>query len=678
MAITPQVAIAKSFLTALNRLPDSQRKKVNEFITKFGENPTSAAINFESLQNMRDPNVRTVRIDIKYRAVVIHPPKGNVYLLVWVDNHDEAMAWAKNKIFDINAATGALQVLDMEYVEKAATIVEAKTKQAGPPGLFAALSDEDLARTGLPTVLVPAVRAVIAEDTFEKLQPYLPREAFEALYMVAAGYELESAIRESSRPQPVETKKVDTEDFTAALRRPASRAEFHLVESEAELLEMLNASLDTWRVFLHPNQEAIVHTNFRGPARVLGGAGTGKTVVAMHRIRHLAKAIFPGEKLLFTTFNRNLAANISELLDSLCGPERKNIEVANIHAWALGYAGKHWGSFKFVDPSQVDILWDTALGAGGPALGWTRSDYKDEWMEVVQFHGVSTRDEYFKVSRTGAKKKLKRPERAKIWDGLAAYRAELDKGGLVDWPDLIRKVRQHIEASGIHPYRAVVVDEAQDIDAEQWRLLRVLAPTADNDLFITGDAHQRIYGKPIALSQFDINIQGRSRRLKINYRTTEQILRWATGLLVGSEIDDLDGGSDSAVGYHSLYSGPEPDVHYFKPDGMEADFLIKRIKELTVDTPPEEIAVIAKYKGRVRSYAQFLEDAGIPNSVLDGDGNSGPGIRIATMNRVKGLEFSHVIMQIPESMNSTDPRDKSLLYVAATRCRKTLTVMRTT
>lgn len=672
MAIAPQVAVSESFLTALAQLPKPIQKKVREFTAKFRANPTSSAINYESLHGMRDPKVRTVRIDLAYRAVVVHPQTGALYMLVWVDNHDEAMAWAENKIFDINATTGAIQVVDMQFVAKALEVAPTATK---PTGIFAALSDKDLARTGLPDVLVPAIRAVQRDEELEKLQPYLPQEAFEALYLVAAGTDLDTAIRESSRPPIAEaTKPVDTTDFAAALQKPASRRQFRLIESEDELEEMLDASIDKWRVFLHPTQDAIVRANFRGPARVLGGAGTGKTVVAMHRARHLAK-LYPDGKILFTAFNRNLATNIAGLLDTLCGKvERARIEVANIHSWAVKYAGKQWGPVTIVTPTQEAECWTAAL-AKGRALDWTDEDYKAEWDGVILFHGITTRDAYFKASRAGSPKTLKRAERAAIWEGLAAYRAELDRRKLYEWTDVVRKVREHIEKDGTTPYRAIVVDEAQDIDAEQWRLLRVLAPNEDNSLFITGDAHQRIYGKPITLSQFGINIRGRSYRLKINYRTTEQILRWATKLLAGVSVDDLDGETDNTVGYRSLYTGPDPDVRTFASSSAETAFLVDHVRELAATTPPEEIAVVAKTKQRLNAYAAALDAAGIAHTILDGD-TVGPGIRVATMHRVKGLDFTHVLMHMSKAKTATgDPRDQSLLYVAATRCRKTLSVL---
>ena len=672
MTIAPQVAVSESFLTALAQLPKPIQKKVREFTSKFRSNPTSSAINYETLHSMRDPKVRTVRIDLAYRAVVVHPPTGSLYMLVWVDNHDEAMAWAQNKIFDINATTGAIQVVDMQFVAKTLDIAPAPAK---PTALFTALSNTDLARTGLPDVLVPAIRAVQCDEELEKLQPYLPQEAFEALYLVAAGTDLDTAIRESSRPPIAEpTKPVDTTDFAAALQKPASRRQFRLVESKDELEEMLDASIDKWRVFLHPTQDAIVRANFRGPARVLGGAGTGKTVVAMHRARQLAK-LYPDGKVLFTAFNRNLATNIAGLLDSLCGKvERARIEVENIHSWAVKYASKQWGPVAIVNPTQEAECWAGAL-AKSRSMDWTEDDYRTEWDSVILFHGITTRDAYFKASRAGCPKPLKRAERAAIWEGLAAYRAELDRRKLLEWTDVVRKVREHIEQTGTTPYRAIVVDEAQDIDAEQWRLLRVLAPHEDNSLFITGDAHQRIYGKPITLSQFGINVRGRSYRLKINYRTTEQILRWATKLLAGIEVDDLDGDTDNTVGYRSLYTGPDPDVRTFSSSSAETAFVVDHVRALSASTPAEEIAVVAKTKQRLSAYAAALDAAGIAHTILDGD-TIGPGIRIATMHRVKGLDFTHVLMHMPKAKTHTgDPRDQSLLYVAATRCRKTLSVL---
>jgi superfamily I DNA and RNA helicase len=205
----------------------------------------------------------------------------------------------------------------------------------------------------LPAVLIPAVRAIETDGQLEKLQPYLPPEAYEALFLIACGYALDTAIRESTQAATA-AAEVDPSDFVAALERPASRREFRLVGSEDELLEMLDASLDTWRVFLHPNQQAIVKTNFRGAARVLGGAGTGKTVVAMHRARRLA-TMFPDETILFATFNRNLATNIGGLLDKLCGPERARIEVTNIHRWVIAKHYRYWGERpNIVDARQAD------------------------------------------------------------------------------------------------------------------------------------------------------------------------------------------------------------------------------------------------------------------------------------------------------------------------------------
>ncbi|MEO1301934.1 MAG: UvrD-helicase domain-containing protein [Myxococcota bacterium] len=675
MSVRPQIALSRSFLDSLSALPKAVQKKAREFAFKFQENPKAPSINYESIADARDPKIRTVRIDLSYRAIVVHPPEGNVYLLVWVDHHDEAMAWARNKRFDVHATTGAIQVLDMEAVASA-TDNSLPNPDETVDTMFGRWADAELLRVGLPEVLLPAIRAVRRDTELDALKTFLPQEASEALLFLACGYELDVAIRESSRASLETSAPVNTNDFEAALSVPSSRREFRLIESELDLLNMLDESLEHWRVFLHPNQEAIVKANYRGPARVLGGAGTGKTVVAMHRARHLARR-YPDAKILFTTFNRNLAANIAGLLDDLCGEERDRIEVTNLHAWAVGHCKARWGQPEIAGKPQRDACWDDVLAQASTSLGWEAPNYAEEWEGVIQFHGITTRDGYLRASRAGSPSRLTRAQRVEIWQVLSAYRAGLERRGLMDWDDVLRRVRESVEREGRHPYRAIVVDEAQDLSAEAWRLLRALAPNQDDSLFITGDAHQRIYGRPITLSHFGIPIRGRSRRLKINYRTTEQVLRWSTRLLDDLSFDDMDGGQDTTTGYRSLYRGPEPEVFAFASVDEQTCFLLQRVRRLLDSgAQPEEIAVVFRYSGPAKRLVSVFAEAEIPTSRLKKDGEPDPGVRVATMHRVKGLDFTHVVMVVPAQPDeSVDVRDRSLLYVAATRCRKTLTVV---
>ena len=680
----PKIAIGTDFLSAFARIPRAEQKKVQAFADKFQIDPTMASINYEPIAQARDPKVRTVRIGQAYRAIVIHPPSGDVHMLAWVDHHDEAMAWAKNKRFDVNEITGAIQIVDMEEVEHLSEVASQEEEKpsdveepdwADVPRLFDPVSDVDLQELGLPPLLLPSVRALESDGQLDKLRPYLPSEVYEALFMVICGASIEDALREVTRPD-----RVDTSDFTQALEHPDTKRRFRVVETTDELHAMLNAPLEKWRVFLHPMQENLVKRHFNGPARVLGGAGTGKTVVAMHRARYLAREVFkaPGDRILFTTFTRNLAQNIESLLESLCGSEHKRIDVVNLHSWAVRFMRSQDVAFKIAGEKEISECWRDALSVAGTSK-WDEAFFRSEWDEVVQTNGANSFQDYRRTPRIGRGTRLSRADKELIWEVLYEYRQALRDRDLVEWVDVIRRTRQLIERKQVElSYRAVVVDEAQDLHPEDWRLLAAIAPPEPNNLFIVGDAHQRLYGRKVVLSRLGINIRGRSRRLKINYRTTEEIRRWALALLDGVEIDDLDGGQDSSQGYKSIRNGPEPDVHVFSTPRAEQDFLLEHIAELTKSYPPEEICLVARTRKQVNAYSDLLGGSGIENTVFDRDTDSdeGDGVRVATMHRVKGLEFGHVIVGgfQEESMKHADVGERCLVYVSATRAKDGLTV----
>jgi len=303
MTLSPQLYMADSFLEAFDKLPLTPRKKVREFLIKFRNDPTAASIHYEPIHDTRDERVRTVRIDLTYRAVVLHPEEAAGYVLVWVDHHDEAMDWARNKVFPVHPATGALQMLDLQRVEAAnRRAAEAPpVKALAAYALFETFKDADLLRAGVPEMLLPSVRALHDEDELERLRPFLPAEAYEALFYIASlGCSIDEALLHAGALVEPEAATVDV---AVALAHPDSRRRFHLIESTEELDEILDAPLAKWRIFLHPSQARLVERHFNGPARVLGGAGTGKTVVAMHRARHLARTVFtaPDDRILFTT-----------------------------------------------------------------------------------------------------------------------------------------------------------------------------------------------------------------------------------------------------------------------------------------------------------------------------------------------------------------------------------------
>ncbi|MCP4592749.1 MAG: AAA family ATPase, partial [bacterium] len=240
-------------------------------------------------------------------------------------------------------------------------------------------------------------------------------------------------------------------------------------------------------------------------------------------------------------------------------------------------------------------------------------------------------------------------QRAAVWEVLAEFQRELDALDKMTWLDLVSQTRLYLaEQGGILPYRAVVVDETQDLHPEELRLLRQMVPEGGNDLFLVGDAHQRIYGRPVVLSHCSINIRGRSSKLRINYRTTEEIRDWAVSVLTGQPIDDLDGGLDDHLGYKSLLHGAPPTVRHFDSQADEQTYVIGALESLIVEdnVPAEAICVVARKSSLLEDYRVAFEASGIDCLQLDAHtrDDTGPGVRLATMHRVKGLEFAHVLM----------------------------------
>ena len=427
---------------------------------------------------------------------------------------------------------------------------------------------------------------------------------------------------------------------------------------------------------------------------MLGGAGTGKTVVAMHRARHLAAKVFtgPADRILFTTYTANLAENIEATLNTFCGAERQRIEVVHLHAWAVRFLRSHGDDKDIASPEDVEACWTEAIHGSG-VKEFDPAFLRKEWEEVVLSNGIEEREAYLKVPRLGRGKTLSRPQRGRAWQVFERYQAALARRNRLDWLSLIRQARRMLDAGQTKPpFRAVVVDEAQDFHPEEWRLIRALVPQGANDLFVVGDAHQRIYGQKVILSRCGIMIHGRSSRLKINYRTTEQIRDWAMRILRGIEVDDLDGERDDGRGYRSLLTGSEPEIHHFSSRNKEREFLVTTLKGLLEERKPEDICVVARTNSLIRDeYGAALKNQGLAYQILDkGKDREGGGIRLATMHRVKGLEFPVMIIAginaktMPLRITSIDDdpiereeherKERSLLFVVATRARDRLII----
>ena len=675
------VAISSDFFSAFAALPKSKQGRVMDFMSKFRSNPLAPGMNYEKINDAHEKNMRSVRVDDTYRAIVMRDD--NVFLLLWVDHHDEAYDWARRKRCMLNHTTGSIQI----YESSAAQDNSAHTAIAAP--LFAHVHDHQLQALGVPEEQYGLVRSVDSEASFYAIQTKLPRDAFEALDLVRDGCDIDEVIEILYG----ESKDTTHDNIAAALANPITQMQFTVVEGEEELKAMMNAPLEKWRVFLHPSQRRLVTKNFSGPARVLGGAGTGKTVVAMHRARFLAQRCKESERVLFTTFTANLAQDIKENLRKICTTEEmRKIEVIHLDAWISRFLQQQDYGYTIKYGDEITELWELASRATGDDMGYPDGFFEEEWSSIVQAQGITTLQEYAQAPRTGRGIRLDRKKRIAVWKVFEEYRTLMNIKKVRDSASAMSECCQLLKSQpDYHPYVSIVVDEGQDFGMGAFRLLRALAGDEhENDLFIVGDAHQRIYRNKVTLSKCGITVRGRSSQLRVNYRTTEEIRNWAMRVLKGIPVDDLDGGLDEAKGYRSLSHGDAPIVEIFDSYGDEAAALIKHIQEkIEAGMEPMEICVIARTNKMLADYANALSDAGIRSYEIKRsktDDRHMLGVRLATMHRVKGLEFTCVFivgmtkgaMPLKSALKSSDPLSKEeavtsercLLYVALTRAKK--------
>jgi len=695
----PKVTISSEFMNAFAAVPKKMQSKVLGFITKSRANPTASSINYEKIAQFKDQSLRSVRIDQTYRGIVKKPNTGNVYMLLWVDHHDKAYAWAKNKKCTINPETGSLQVYDVDETQIQAAEQATAQQDENRDSLFVSVHNRHLVKLGIPEELIPLVRAIYSEEDLDQSVTKLPAEAHDALTSLAAGFTLDEVLNEYSRSAE-DKKTYDTDDFESALDNPDSKSRFYVVEDDIALQEILEAPLEKWRVFLHPSQRKLVERSWNGPFRVLGGAGTGKTVVAIHRAKYLVKNVFAEahDKILFTTFTRNLAADIKENLSKIC-PDKlmRRIEVVNLDRWVTGFLRKNDYTFEIDYGKRTKPLWEKAITLVPSELGLNESFYREEWERVIQPQGITAFSEYLTAPRVGRGVRLTRPKRKAIWPVFEEYRVLLNEKRLREPDDAMRDACALIKKKGdILPYRTVVVDEAQDMGAQAFKLIRqITGEDHKNDLFVVGDAHQRIYRHKVVLGQCGIKIIGRGRKLRINYRTTEENRCWAVRLLKGIRFDDLDGGQDNQKGYKSLLHGAVPVVEHFPSFQAEITYILDCLKAIENNSENlHQVCLVARTHGLLQQYEGALKGQGLDTYFIrrdEAEDRRKTGVRLATMHRVKGLEFDRVIIAgvnagiVPLKgawrqsndqviQKESENQEKALLYVAATRAKKTVVV----
>jgi hypothetical protein len=697
--VSTSVVLSDLFGRSYDDLDGSLKSRVMDFVVKLQRDPTSTGLDLKQPKGVRDRRVRTARVNDSWRAVLLALPHAVGYILVAVKPHDDAYTYASSLVAGVNEVTGALEILNTDRLDT--VLRRARPTETEPPAsLLSPARKRDLVRLGVQEDVADRLLAITDEDTLLAVADALPRSQGDAVLDLYSGLSADEVWANLVADEPIAA--VDTEDLTAALARPLSRLSFTDLSGEdgvEELRAVLEGSLAAWRVWLHPLQRRLAtHDGWNGPYRVTGGAGTGKTVTALHRARHLARR---GDgSVLLTTFTRNLADTLRAQLVQLAGPSTAaSVDVLNLDALALRVLHSSDPGRRLAERTrpvsdsdpQVEQLW---AAARRPADGdWTPNFLLDEWSQVVLANPITTEADYLAVSRSGRGRRLSRPQRAELWRVFERFGQLMRAQGLVTFTQLVAEAALLLLSDqavrGSLGYRYAVIDEAQDLHPAHWRMLRALVPAGRDDLFIVGDAHQRIYGRPVPLSRYGVETRGRSRRLTVNYRTSRQILRWCLRV-VDPEADDLDGAAESLAGARSLFDGPEPTMSGHPTTAQENVALVEQIRGWVAEgLAAGEIAVFVRERRMVSDIVRALENAGLPaaEGAARADRFDRDVVRVMTMHRAKGLEFRAIALPrmgatdfpppyvralAEDDARAAERIERNLLYVAASRARERL------
>ena len=715
---------------AMRRQPNhgnDVKAKIQTFLQKLGESDATPGLHIEPINGSADPNARTGRVNDFWRAVLfrVDPPSGETtYFYAGTWPHDEAIEKAKTLTLAINPVNGILELREVIAAHQAniataeptapfAATVPTSTPVLTERGYF--LSDL-IDEFGFATDLAAAAFTLTDEDALLDFADGLETPWQQEVLLSMAAREALHVIKDRlGLDKPLESDPADDEatKILKALEHPASKMQFTYVENNEELRRIIeDGDFGSWRIFLHPEQRSYVEKNYSGSFRLSGGAGTGKTVVLLHRARRLALAE-SGARVILTTFTRALAESLRRDLERLDAsvPIAEKLGDAGVLVRGVDqlaaevrlHAGDEFGDAaltaigstreRTASPAEPD--WSSAITQAGAALPISLQSpafFDDEYAQVILPSGVLDTDSYFTIRRPGRGVALDRGKRAAAWAVVEQMRKDQRIANQLGYGEIAAIGATWLTSSGTTFADHVLVDEGQDLEPAKWKLLRAIVGEGPNDLFIAEDSHQRIYGRPTVLKHYGIQIQGRSRRLTLNYRTTLENLRFALGVLAGEEYDDAEGLEVSTEGYRSARSGPRPSKHAAKSDAEQLDRIAADITRWRDEdgVRPETIAVLASSNNAAKKVQQGLAQRDISVALITQPRATGGQPVAMTMHTAKGMEFSRVVLfdvsdgsfppswaykGVPEEDKpDKDKQFRSLLYVAASRARDELVV----
>jgi len=680
--------IADTFTDSLARLTGEEQKQIKTTAFDLQLNPVNPGMQFHKLDRAKDPNFWSVRVSRDIRLIV-HKTHSSL-LLCYVGHHDNAYHWAERRKLETHPKTGAAQLVEVREMVREITVpkyVDTADRQAEKatspkPLLFTDITDEELLGYGVPAEWLDDVRGT-DEDSVLELADHLPAEAAEALLELATG----------GRPQITQPAIANADPF----EHPDALRRFRVMKNVEELERALDYPWEKWTIFLHPAQRQWVEKDYNGPARVSGSAGTGKTIVALHRAVFLARN-YPDARILLTTFSKLLANSLRAKLRRLISNEPQlgeRLEVHSIDAMGRRLYETHCvekgGTPNIISSDKLQqLLIDASAEVGEHKF--SQRFLVTEWNEVVDAWQLDSWESYRDVKRLGRKTRLSEKQRQMLWSIFNRVRLSLVDRGLLTYPALFNQLSTQIAERKHPPFDFAVIDEAQDISVSQLRFLAAIGGQRSNGLFFAGDLGQRIFQTPFSWRSLGVDVRGRSHTLHINYRTSHQI-RMQADRLLGPEVSDVDGNTEDRRGTVSVFNGPDPRIQVL--DSIEdernavSQWLSDRHSEGVL---PHEMGVFVRSEKELDRAKGAVENASIPFKVLDQNLESTSGyLSVSTMHLAKGLEFRAVVVmacddeviplqgRIETVVDDSDLEEvynteRHLLYVACTRARDYLLV----
>jgi mRNA-degrading endonuclease RelE of RelBE toxin-antitoxin system len=673
--------IADTFTDSLARLSGAQQKIVKTTAFDLQLDPANPGMQFHKLDKAKDKRFWSVRVSADLRLIV-HKSETSL-LLCYVDHHDKAYQWAERRKLETHPKTGAAQLVELRETVKEITVpkyVDGARHKLLPtkPPLFATVSDDVLLGYGVPVEWLPEVRRA-NDDSILEIAGHLPAEAVEALLNLATGVRLPVAALWTTGANP--------------FAHPDAQRRFRVMANVEELAQALEYPWEKWTIFLHPAQRQLVERDYNGPARVAGSAGTGKTIVALHRAVFLARTN-PDSRILLTTFSETLANALRTELRRLISNEPRLGERLEVHAIdAIGQRlyELNAGRVNLASREVLRVLMEEASRT---------ADHKfslhfllTEWEQVVDAWQLETWEAYRDVARLGRKTRLAEKPRLLLWSIFEHFRSALKARNLTTRAAMFTRLAASLPRAKNPPFDFVVVDEAQDISVAQLRFLAALGGGRANSLFFAGDLGQRIFQQPFSWKSLGVDIRGRSTTLHVNYRTSHQIRTQADRLLA-PEVSDVDGNTEERRGTVSVFNGVPPEIMVLDSSEDETAAVAKWLSALKTaqNILPHEIGVFVRSQAQLERASKAMQHAGLPFKVLDERIETISGhASIGTMHLAKGLEFRAVVVmacddeiiplqeRIETVGDDADLKDvydteRQLLYVACTRARDYLPV----